>query len=145
MHTYRHARLPRRPGSARIAATAILAVLTLMSGIVHGYLDGRWATNDDSTAKGSRLSDLPTQLGDWKLVETTELDDGAADLLRCYGSIVREYQNELTGAKVNVAILFGPRGPIAVHTPEVCYSSIGTKQVGEREAESISSDAHQDT
>ena len=36
-------------------------------------------------------------------------------------------------------VLFGPRGPIAVHTPEICLGSIGSA-VGERQLESISTD-----
>ncbi len=122
-------------GSLRIAATAILVVLTLFAGVVHGYLDGRWTANADLHVVGSKLADLPEQVGDWRLTETTELDPGAADLLRCYGSSVRIYENMKTGAMVNVAVLFGPRGPIAVHTPEICYSSVGTKQVGDRKVE----------
>ncbi|EMI44601.1 exosortase-associated EpsI family protein [Rhodopirellula sp. SWK7] len=129
--------LRRRGGSSRIAATAVLVVLTLMSGAVHGYLDGRWSVNRDLTALGSVLDDLPDEIGEWKLHETQELDPGAAQLLRCYGSVVRVYRNEANGAVVNLAIMFGPRGPIAVHTPEICYSSIGTNQVGEREVERV--------
>ncbi|TWT55873.1 hypothetical protein CA85_47710 [Allorhodopirellula solitaria] len=121
----------------RIAATAVLVTLTLFAGVVHGYLDGRWSVNADLRAVGSKLDDLPEQVGDWRLVETTELDEGAAELLRCYGSTVRIYENAKTGAAVNVALLFGPRGPIAVHTPEICYSSVGTNQTGERKAEQI--------
>lgn len=127
----------RHHGSPRIAATAVLISLTLFAGVVHGYLDGRWTANRDLHAVGSKLEDLPEQLGDWRLTERSELDANAAKLLRCYGSAVRIYENEKTGAMVNVALLFGPRGPIAVHTPEICYSSVGTKQVGDRKAERI--------
>ncbi len=116
---------------------AIILGLTLFSGIVHGVLDGRWSRQSNLVEVGSLLENVPEQVGEWKLVEKQELDDGAAQLLRCYGSVVRVYENEKTGAKVNVAVMFGPRGPIAVHTPEVCYDSVGTKQAGPTRRENI--------
>lgn len=120
-----------------IAIAAVIG-LTLLSGVVHGYLDGRWSNPVDLNAQGDRLGELPKQLGDWVFVESTPLDEGAANLLRCYGEEVRRYRNEKNGAEVNVAVLFGPRGPIAVHTPEVCYDSAGRQQVGGTRSETIS-------
>lgn len=128
----------RPSGSIRIAATAVLVSLTLFAGVVHGYLDGRWTTNQDMRAVGSQLDELPEQVGEWQLKEESELEPGAAKLLRCFGSVIRLYEHQKTGAVINVAVLFGPRGPIAVHTPEICYSSVGTTQIGDRKAERIS-------
>ncbi len=91
----------------------------------------------DLIAQGSRLLDAPEKVGDWTLVETRELDEGAANMLRCHGEMVRVYHHETNDIDVTVAILFGPRGPIAVHTPEVCYNSIGTTQVGGRKAQTV--------
>ena len=54
---------------------------------------------------------------------------------------MRVYRNQTTGAMINAALLFGPRGPIAVHTPEICYDSVGTEQTRERQVESIKTDA----
>lgn len=120
---------------------AIILGLTLLSGIVHGVLDGRWSQSLDLIEIGGRLDGISEQFGDWELSEREQLDEGAAELLRCYGSIVRVYKNIKSGAEVNVAVLFGPRGPIAVHTPEVCYDSVGTKQVGPTRRETIVADA----
>ncbi len=114
-------------------AIGVLLGLTLFSGIVHGYLDGRWSKSEDLVAVGDQLKNLPDRCGDWRLVNTGDLDEGATELLRCYGSEVRRYKNEKNDAEVTVALMFGPRGPIAVHTPEVCYDSVGTKQVNDRE------------
>jgi hypothetical protein len=101
-------------------------------------LDGRWSDAEDLQIVSQQLQTLPDRCGDWVLKEQQELDEGAAQMLRCYGSCVRLYHNEVLNADVNVAVLFGPRGSIAVHTPEVCYSSIGTKQVGETVTRTIS-------
>jgi len=112
---------------------SVAIVMTLLSAVVHGYFDGRWAEPTDWVAQGQRLNELPERCGPWVLMKTMELDEGAARLLRCYGSAVRVYQHEQTKDVVSVAVLFGPRGPIAVHTPEICYSSVGTAQIGDRE------------
>lgn len=122
--------------SRRHILTAILA-LTLLSGVVHGYLDGRWAVQSDKIAVGSQLQDLPKSFGDWTLVEEGDLAEGALKQLRCYGSVNNVYRHEPTKTLVNAAIMYGPRGPIAVHTPEVCYSSEGTKQARQRTAETV--------
>lgn len=106
--------------------------MTLLSAVAHGYIDGRWSEPTDLIAQGQRLDQLPERCGPWVLLQTTDLDEGAARMLRCYGSTVRVYQHEETKSMVSVAVLFGPRGPIAVHTPEICYSSVGTAQLGER-------------
>ncbi|QDS96371.1 hypothetical protein FF011L_51790 [Roseimaritima multifibrata] len=120
-----------RFGSRRKALIVVVGAI-LISGIVHGYLDGRWVDQVDVQALGSELNQLPEKCGDWELVAETDLESNAADLLQCYGSTVREYVQPATGQRVNLAVLFGPRGPIAVHTPEVCYSSKGTEPAGDR-------------
>lgn len=120
-----------------LSAFGIVIGLTLFSGVVHGYLDGRWSVSSDLKLTGERLGDLPSQCGDWILQDESELDRGASDMLRCYGSTVRTYLHRKSGESVKVAVLFGPRGPIAVHTPEVCYDSVGTTLVKPRVAETV--------
>ena len=127
--------------ASRRIPIALVIGLTLLSGVVHGYLDGRWSVPANLIEQGAELKKLPKSCGDWELVESLELEPGPAKLLRCYGSDVRIYRNKKTDALVNVAVLFGPRGPIAVHTPEVCYSSVGTRQTRDKRAESISTAA----
>lgn len=128
-------------GKRRVAIAAILG-LTLLSGVVHGYLDGRWSSETDLVAQGDRLQQLPQQSGDWVLTGTSELDDEVASMLRCYGSVMRDYRNVKTEERITVAVMFGPRGPIAVHTPEVCYRSVGTTQTRTRQVESIPTVTH---
>jgi hypothetical protein len=79
-------------------------------------------------------------MGDWTLVEEGDLDDSALEILRCFGSFRNVYQHIPTKSIVQVAVMYGPRGPIAVHTPEVCYSSQGTTETKSREVETVESD-----
>lgn len=125
-------------------ALATVLALTMTSGLVHGYLDARWTTGPDIDVIAAKLPNLPEQVGPWLRVNDHELTPSAQKLLRCYGYLNREYWNPQTGARVNVAVLFGPRGPIAVHTPEICYSSAGTQPIGNRKVELIRADGQED-
>lgn len=116
--------------SAQIAprtAVLVACVLTLLfTGVIHGELDGRWSNQDDLEAHGSLLAGAPTTVGDWQMVSDEPLSSAEADMLQCYGSVTRYYRNRNSGHEVGLLLLYGPRGPVAVHVPEVCYSSIGT-------------------
>jgi hypothetical protein len=129
---------------SRLPAMLICVAAILGSGLMTGYLQGRWQPSANLQAIGDRLQDLPAKLGNWELAGEGKLEPQAQKLLQCYGSSVREYSNPTTGDRLNVALLFGPRGPIAVHTPEVCYSSVGTETMGSREAVSISQENETD-
>lgn len=122
---------------SRLIPLAVVLALTLLSGIVHGIIDGRWTEPKDLVAKAELLDNIPEKLGEWQLVEKRPLNEDAAEMLRCYGSIVRVYRHPKNEVEVTVAILYGPRGPIAVHTPEVCYDSVGTDQIGKRKSKTI--------
>lgn len=128
---------PRGRVASFVLAALLVVSLGVGSGLAHGLLDGRWVAKPDLHAIGSRLDRLPTKLGDWVLLQEDELPDGAAEMLHCYGSAYRTYQNTQTGSRISVAVLFGPRGPIAVHTPEICYSSRGVTQHHERQEVTI--------
>ncbi|QDV14268.1 hypothetical protein CA51_41650 [Rosistilla oblonga] len=129
---------------SRTVALVVCLSLILLSGLFHGLLDGRWQPKTDLKLVGDRLQTLPTTCGQWERVSTSELDPQAQQILQCYGSIVHEYRKRSTDDRVNVAVMFGPRGPIAVHTPEVCYSSQGTEPAGTRVAETIDEDRPND-
>ncbi|WP_182870583.1 exosortase-associated EpsI family protein [Rhodopirellula sp. JC639] len=129
--------MPTPPLTSRRPIIVALLMLTLFSGVVHGVLDGRWAMQEDKTATGAALKELPKKIGAWTLVEEGDIDESALQLLRCYGSFMNVYRHDLTKSLVTAAVLYGPRGPIAVHTPEFCYSSEGTDQSRSRLVETI--------
>ncbi len=123
----------------RTPALFVCVLAILGSGIAHGYLDGRWVDQPNLQRIGDQLTTLPNRVGDWELATLGTLDEQAQQMLQCHGSLVREYWNPVTGQRVNVAVLFGPRGPIAVHVPEICYSSQGTQPSGPRTVQTIQS------
>lgn len=117
----------------------VAGTMAVVSGLAHGWLDGRWVDKPNVNAIAAELKELPAEFGDWSLVENQELPDPVLSLLQCYGYSLQVYQNTKTGRRVNVAVLFGPRGPIAVHTPEVCYSGQGVISAGVRTQEVVNS------
>jgi len=113
----------------------VLAVgFTLASGFVQGRITQRWGPSVDSVELGKRLEAFPEEFGNWKAKLVIPLSDATQKILQCQGHINREYVNMETGECISVAIMLGPSGPISVHTPEVCYSSQGTMQLGERQS-----------
>ncbi|MCC9601438.1 EpsI family protein [Stieleria sp. JC731] len=126
---------------SRLPIASVLIATTLLTGIVHGYLDGRWVGRDSRATQVELLSQIPTEFGEWRMVHEGELGETAQSLLRCYGASVRDYKNVTTGATIKMALTFGPRGPIAVHTPDVCYTSQGTKPAAPRSVRSFNTDS----
>jgi hypothetical protein len=123
----------------------VAATIAIVSGLAHGWLDGRWVDKPNVEAIGAKLKELPNQFGDWAIVENQKLPDSALSQLQCYGYTLQVYQNAKTGRRVNVAVLFGPRGPIAVHTPEICYSGQGVTPSDVRSKEVIVVDSEEHT
>jgi hypothetical protein len=105
--------------SGYVAAVA----LTLTGGLVEGRLTNRWGPPAHLTAAAERLAQVPEQIGDWHLESSKPFDKSVEQMLECAGHFLRVYTNDKTGESVSVAMLVGPPGPTAVHTPEICYSS----------------------
>jgi hypothetical protein len=114
-------------------AFLILLGATLASGWVHGELINRWGEADALELAAGRLGrELPPRLGPWRLVKTIELEEDAAKILRVAGHLHGMYANEQTGDSVVIAVLAGPSGPLAVHTPEICYPAAEYELAGLR-------------
>jgi hypothetical protein len=114
-----------------IALSAVLAIATVGAGLVEGRWSNRWGEPADLASAGTALENVPKRVGDWEAVSSEPFSDDVAQMLECSGNFTRVYQNMITGEQVNVAMLVGPPGPTAVHTPEICYSS-RDHQVSER-------------
>jgi hypothetical protein len=74
-------------------------------------------------AAGKHLQTLPDQIGNWRLAKDSKIAPNVLQILQCSGYINRTYTHQETGQSVDVALIAGPPGPTAVHTPEICFSS----------------------
>jgi hypothetical protein len=98
---------------------AVIAVL--VTGAVHGLWTGRWAWAATSDA-GARLADLSMSLGDWQ-GNDTPVDPKLIGPVA--GFLHRRYLNQRTGVAIVVSLVCGRPGPVAIHTPDVCYVASG--------------------
>jgi hypothetical protein len=108
-----------------IQRLSIIAAVAVFAAVFPSWIEGRSQPGVSRQALGENLNRIPNQLGDWECISEERLQPEVERTLRCYGYINRVYWNAKTGSRVSLAILYGPRGPMAVHTPEICYSSRG--------------------
>lgn len=114
--------------------------MLMLGGVSHGLLSNRWGVPEDIVALGNKLSEIPKEVGPWKCSSESQLDKTTEKLLETKGYISRVYTHESTGESVNVFVVFGPKGPIAVHTPEVCYKAQAVTQTSERSPVTVESE-----
>ena len=120
-----------------IAGLISILVITAVTSMMRNYLEAGWSNQSLLETQAENLRQLPEQIGDWVASSTNDLPENAMRILKCHGFINRSYWNPQTGGTITIAILFGPRGPIAVHTPEICYSGVGTRPIADRRSVEI--------
>ncbi len=107
-------------------ATAL--VLIIAAGVGHGLATNRWGAADPGPGTGN-VAGVPEVVGPWV---GRELATDPQQLAR--GNILaacsRRYENRVTGASLQMLLVFGPTGPITVHTPDLCYPGAGYEIVG---------------
>jgi len=111
-----------------VLCLAVVVALTLAGGVLEGRIRNRWGPSETMRAAAKKLEDVPRHFGvpqndRWQLLSSDTMSDGTIEMLECTGYIVRSYVNKTTGAEVSFFVIVGPAGPIAVHTPEICFSS----------------------
>jgi hypothetical protein len=113
-----------------LPAVATVAIL-LGSGYVHGLWSFRWSAAGEVRAAAERLAAVPAAFGDWSGTDAP-LDDRQAKVGRIDASVSRRYVNARTGRAVTILLVCGRPGPIAAHSPEVCYTGSGYEVEVER-------------
>jgi len=119
-----------------VLASCVAFALIILGGVLQGSLSNRWGVSENVKEIGGRLRTLPMTLGSWTAIREEEIEPATLQLLECEGYIDRMYVNQATGESIRVNVFFGPKGPIAVHTPEVCYSARAVVPTSERAAKS---------
>jgi len=109
---------------SRFAIPVITGTILILAGVAHGLRSDRWGQHPDALAAAKRLSSVPATIGKWQSTEITippkEIKaSGALDY------ISRKYVSRIDGRTVNLSIVFGRHGPIAVHPPTICFVGAG--------------------
>jgi hypothetical protein len=125
--------------SAWTAALTVIVVLTLLAGYMQGNLRRRWGASNAEQTAAARLMEFPKTLGDWGTgtVDDGELGEDALRMLQPSAYHVRTFKSSKSNIPVSMTLLMGPPGYIGAHTPEVCVSGIGYKQLEPKEKVTI--------
>lgn len=94
-----------------------------LSAMIHGRWTDRWSTPALAAASTSKMEQVPLTVGDWE-GETATIAD-PREVAGLYGNLYRRYVQRSTGNTVLVSLVWGRRGPIAIHTPDMCYVASG--------------------
>jgi uncharacterized protein DUF3485 len=117
---------------------ALILVGTIWIGWIHGQLTDRWGTRPNVNEAATRLRQpIPKEIGAWRLLQETQFQPEIVEMLQCPAHINCVYEHQQSGDIATVAVIVGPPGPVAVHTPEICYSSRDFAIQGERRAISV--------
>jgi hypothetical protein len=123
-----------RTSGLALAAAALLVA----AAVVHGNRTDRWGTPADLADAVDRLQSVPLAVGDWDGV-ATELPADQVAAANVAGYVSRKFTHRYDRTEVNLLILCGRPGPVAVHPPEVCYGANGFT-MGPVRAEAIGAD-----
>jgi hypothetical protein len=112
--------------------------LLLGSELLHGHWTNRWRLSNEPQASCAKLprQDEPMIVGDWKGHPSPPLQD--QDII--IGEIAGYFHQVFVhprGYAVQVLVVCGRPGPIAVHTPEVCLGGEGFIQEDAKQRHSV--------
>lgn len=110
----------------RVVLLVLATVLLLMDGVVYGRWTDRWGSAPLVQDAVARLDRVPLRIGSWHGATVPQAEEQATRA-GCAGSWVRRYERS-DGAVVFVMLACGRPGPLAVHTPDVCYTGSGYTQ-----------------
>jgi hypothetical protein len=113
----------------RILPIVSAFVFLAASGISHRLWTGSWTITGEPGLSAARLAEVPATIGDWVGVDQ-EVDARQLARAEAAGYLARRYVQRLTNAEVSVFIICGRPGPVAVHTPDICYSGLGFQLTG---------------
>jgi hypothetical protein len=101
----------------------------VVAAVFEGMRSGRWGISEDLKAAAARLDRVPARFGDWTSSDNP-VDRKILERAEAAGSVSRVYRNAKTGSVVSVLLLCGRAGPIASHTPDICYAGLGYQMSG---------------
>jgi hypothetical protein len=104
---------------------ALVAVLLVGDGLVHGLWTGRWQTSHAMEDASARLASVPMTFEGWQGKAGT-LPPQHVEQAGFKAYFLRTYQGK--SDTVTVTLACGPVSSLGVHTPEVCFAGRGFEQ-----------------
>jgi hypothetical protein len=103
--------------------------MLLAFGVAEGRWTGRWTKGGTVQEAAARLDQVPLSFGEWQ-GEARELDARQVTKAELSGHLMRQYTHKASGTTLSILLVCGRPGPVAVHTPDVCYGGVGFALVG---------------
>jgi hypothetical protein len=114
---------------SRIAGSILALGLLVTAGALQRVWTDPGSKPAELRAAVARLDAIPHEFGDWTSAPY-ELDPKQLEVGEIDGCFGRVYANRQTGQQFSVMIVCGRPGPIAVHTPDWCYTGLGFQLAG---------------
>jgi hypothetical protein len=107
-------------------------MLLILGGVVHGVWTNRWGRSEEAHQAAAKLDGISLKLGLWEGQRQTLTAAQVSQLQDVSGHFLAKYENVRHGNSVLVFVVAGRPGPIAEHTPDICYQAGGYKMTGNR-------------
>ena len=119
-----------------VLVIVIAAMVTLSAVAAHGWIRARWGGGIPADQTDA-LSNFPSKFGEWERKASKEIDPVVLKQLECdpQHCFDHVYYNPTLDAAVEIAVFLGPAGPVAVHTPDVCYRNTDFKIIDSKPIE----------
>lgn len=114
----------------RLLPIVVAGAVLIMEGFVYGVLTDRWQSPEELQAAVANLEKVPMIVGDWQGETRPPLSDKETQQAGFAGHVIRHYRHRQTGEVVSILLACGRSGPIAVHSPEICYRGSGYQTLG---------------
>jgi uncharacterized protein DUF3485 len=106
----------------RVLLPALALLLIVGTGVVHGMRTDRWKANPAVTEAVARLGALPERIGDW---QGEDVPLAGREPPGVAAHVCRRFTHARTGDAITLFLVCGRPGPVAIHTPDVCYGASG--------------------
>lgn len=108
-----------------------VVVLLAAYGVAEGLWSDRWITSPALAESQGRLDRLPLAVGPWE-GEDLELSSRQITVGELKAHLLRRYVHATSGEALTVLAVCGKPGPIAVHSPQMCFGGSGFAPKGAR-------------
>ena len=116
-----------RPAQRQTAWLAAGLAILIGAHLTDREVNGKGESDEAALRAGAAmLQEIPRQIGHWKSTDE-EISEEEQRVAGITGYLRRAYHNKRTGYSVNLTVLCGPSGPIAVHPPTACFEGVGYK------------------
>jgi hypothetical protein len=108
----------------------ICCLAVIGSGVAAGLFTNRWEPAAEFGPVQVGMDAVPSSLGSWT-GRSLSVEQDALDLGGIRAHLSREYRDAGSGRAVQLLWVAGKPGPIAVHTPDVCFQGAGFEQTSD--------------